>query len=232
VDARFALAAHHDGLLGAAGRTISTGVLVVGWTLLPRDEQACTVVQQHVTEALCRYDVGTRVVATNWRAQVAPAGDADAVGLAALLATFAGDHDGAVVATQTPAPLGTPHFPVVAPGAAHGPLERLRYLTRHPELLRHLRVCTDRQALGDNCGRCRPCMRTQVEMRACGIDPVVCFPQPMRPHDLQSLRLSPSEADALRAELVRAHPPRTWRPSEAAVLAAGRPHASPDAAAG
>jgi hypothetical protein len=75
-------------------------------------------------------------------------------------------------------------------------------------------------------------VRTQVQMRACGIDPLVCFPRPMRPHDLQGLRLSPAEADALRAQLVRAYPPRTWRASEAAVLAAGPPQASPDAAVG
>jgi hypothetical protein len=75
-------------------------------------------------------------------------------------------------------------------------------------------------------------VRTQVQMRVCGIDPVACFPLPMRPHDLQALRLSPAEAEALRAELVQAHPARTWRASEAAVLAGGRPQASPDAAVG
>jgi hypothetical protein len=229
VDASFALAAHHDGLPGTTARTISTGVLVVGWTLLPRDEQACTMVQQHVTEALCAYDAGTRVVATNWRPHFCPAGDPGALGLLALLATFSGDHDAAVLTRATPRPLGTPGFPVLAPGPQYPRLERLRYLSRHPTLLRHLRVCTNP---GTNCGRCESCVRTQVQMRACGIDPLVCFPRPMRPHDLQGLRLSPAEADALRAQLVRAYPPRTWRASEAAVLAAGPPQASPDAAVG
>jgi hypothetical protein len=232
VDASFALAAHHDGLPGTAARTISAGVLVVGWTLLPRDEQACTVVQQHITQALCAYDAGTRVVATNWRPHFSPDEAPSAMGLLALLATFSADHDAAVVATPTATPLGTPGFPVVATGAELRPLERLRYLAGHPALLRHLRVCTDRQAAGANCGRCLPCVRTQVEMRACGIDPASCFPRPMRPHDLQELRLSPTEAEALRTELERAHPPRTWRPSEATVLAAGRPQQAPDAVAG
>jgi hypothetical protein len=208
VDASFALAAHHDGLLGRRSRHIGTGVLVVGWDLKHHDDTARTVAQRAATESLSAYGVGTRVVATNWQQQFCPAWfKGYNVGLAALLQTFAGDHDAAVMAADhtyldefATGPIGMhmsvnhllapAHFPIVSTGGTHRRLDRLAYLANHPVLLANLRVCYQRNAAGGNCGRCEKCVRTQLEMRVCGIDPAPHFTRLMQPDDLRTVRIT------------------------------------------
>jgi hypothetical protein len=208
VDASFALAAHHDGLLDRRSRDISTGVLVVGWDLRHHDDSARTVAQRAATESLSAYEVGTRVVATNWQQQFCPDWFTGYnVGLAALLQTFSADHDAAVLAADhayldefATGPIGMHmsvnhllapvHFPIVTTGGTHRRVDRLAYLAHHPVLLANLRVCYQRDASGGNCGRCEKCVRTQLEMRVCGIDPTDHFACLMHPDDVQTLRIS------------------------------------------
>jgi len=188
VDASFALAAHHDGLLGQDSRDIASGVLVVGEQLRPDDEAALTLAQEVAARALGAYDVGTRVVATNWFHQLCPpVPGATEAGLAALLATFAGSHDAMVVpvvhpddratsggaAAHLPAVqhlLGAPHLPVVATGASHPGVERLRVLAGHPVLLAGLRFCEQPWGPRGRCGHCSSCRRTLRQARVAGLE--------------------------------------------------------------
>jgi hypothetical protein len=224
VGASFALAAHVDGLLGRRSRDISTGVLVVGWDLRHGDDHALAVAHETAARSLSAYGVGTRVVATNWQQDFCPhpslARDA---GLAALLQTFGGSHDAMVVATGpdyaeelATGPigmssslgrlLGSPHMPMVVTGATHRRLERLRYLRAHPQLLDALRFCHQPHAAGANCGRCERCVRTQLEMRAVGIDPQPHVREPMREQDVRELRLERSNL-LVHVEAVAEHLP-------------------------
>ena len=207
VDDSFALAAHHDGLLGRLSRDISTGVLVVGWDLRHGDDQALSAAHENAAGSLCAYDAGTRVVATNWQQDFCPNWPLDyGVGLAALLHTFGGSHDAMVVGSPhayadefvvgptglhstTTHLLGADHLPLVSTGGTHRRIDRLRHLLGHPVLLARLRFCHRPGAAGANCGRCEKCVRTQLEMRACGIDPRLHVTEPMSAADVAAVQV-------------------------------------------
>jgi hypothetical protein len=73
-------------------------------------------------------------------------------------------------------------------------LERVRILTRHPETLLALRVCWVMDEIpegGLNCGHCTKCVRTLLELVACGANPQdTAFPvKDVTPKMLQGTRL-------------------------------------------
>jgi hypothetical protein len=208
VDASFALAAHHDGLLGRLTRRIELGVLVVGWDLRHGDESGLARAVESARASLDAYGVDLGVIATNWQQELCSDWFLSfTAGLAAVLHTTSGRCSSAVVATDhnalgelgmrpygshlmTNRLLGTGHFPLQSTGPTHSRLERVRALTQHPVLLAQLRVCYQEGAGGSNCGRCEKCVRTQLELRACGIAADHLFSEQMRPSDLDELTVN------------------------------------------
>lgn len=204
VDASFALAAHATGSLGRLSRRIDCGVLVVGWDLRHGDEAALEKAAGAAREGLAAYGARCAIVATNWQQEFC----ADwfmsfTAGLAAVLHTFSGMYSAAVHATDRSyrselriGPygchtminhlLGSPGFPLVSTGGTHDRLERVAFLADHPVLLARLRVCYQAGAGGGNCGRCEKCIRTRLELRACGL-PADQFPPGLRPEDVEAV---------------------------------------------
>jgi hypothetical protein len=62
-------------------------------------------------------------------------------------------------------------------GLAMSRLEKVRLIAEWDVALRDLRVCTMNPAEGLNCGRCEKCLRTMLELLACGkLDQTSAFP--------------------------------------------------------
>lgn len=205
VDASFALAAHATGMLGRLTRSIDLGVLVVGWDLRHGDGVALERAWAAARESLGAYGARCAVVSTNWQQEFC----ADwfmsfTAGLAAVLHTFSGICSAAVHATDRSyrselgmrpygchtminCLLGTPHFPLISTGGTHERLERVAFLAAHPTLLERLRVCYQDGAAGGNCGRCEKCIRTQLELRACGLPTQPQFPPGLQPADVEAV---------------------------------------------
>jgi hypothetical protein len=197
VDASFALAAHHDQLLGRLTRRIDLGVLVVGWDLRHGDDDAVHRATRSARESLTAYGVTPAVVSTNWQQEFCPAWFLMFnAGLTAILHTLSTQYSCAVHATDVDyrqelvrGPwssnvavnhlLGNPWFPVISTGGTHRRLDRVRHLTQHPQLLDNLRVCYQTDAGGANCGICEKCVRTQLELRVVGVHRPAAFAAPL-----------------------------------------------------
>jgi hypothetical protein len=205
VDASFALVAHQQRLLGRRSRRLGLAVLVVGFDLRHGDSAALARARATAAESLNTVGVPLAVVATNWQHDLCPDWFMSfTAGLAGVLHTMSGRCSAAVVATDHNARrelsmtpygshlainhlLGSPAFPIVSTGTTHSRLERVAVLGDHPVLLRGLRVCYQADAGGGNCGRCEKCVRTQVELRACGIPARGLFREPMRIEDVEAV---------------------------------------------
>jgi hypothetical protein len=88
-------------------------------------------------------------------------------------------------------------FAIIHDGAGASRAEKLRALSGWPQALQDLRVCWDGRQDGRNCGRCAKCLRNLLNLRVIGIELPPCFARPPAAGDLDRLRLSPHEADAL-----------------------------------
>jgi hypothetical protein len=203
VDASFALAAHAGGELGRLSRPVGRGVLVQGFDLRPGDDEGLARARASATRSLRHYGAETSVVTTNWKQELCAAWFMSFnAGVVAVLQTLSDRHSCAVYATDHSYAeelrmgpygshlsinhlLGHPGFPVVSTGGTHARIDRLAYLAAHPVLLEGLRVCYQPDAAGGNCGRCEKCVRTQLEMRAVGVDPGAAFPTRMSVEDLE-----------------------------------------------
>jgi hypothetical protein len=203
VDASFALAAHAAGEFGRLSRPIGRGVLVGGWDLRPGDDQGLARARASAARSLEHYGASTAVVTTNWKQEYCAAWFMSFnAGVMAVLHTVADQHGCAVYATDHSYAdelrlgpygshvsvnrlLGHSGFPVVSTGGTHARIDRMAYLATQPVLLEGLRVCYQPHAAGSNCGRCEKCVRTQLEMRAVGVDPTVAFPTQMTVEDLE-----------------------------------------------
>jgi hypothetical protein len=203
VDAGFALAAHTAGKLGRLSRPIGRGVLVGGWDLRHGDDSGLARARASAQRSLAHFGAETSVVTTNWKQEYCAAWFMSFnAGVTAVLHTLSGRHSCAVYATDHSYAeelrmgpygshlainhlLGHPGFPVVSTGGTHPRAERLAFLATHPVLLEGLRVCYQPHAEGGNCGRCEKCVRTQLEMRAVGVDPGAAFPTRMTLEDLE-----------------------------------------------
>jgi hypothetical protein len=69
-------------------------------------------------------------------------------------------------------------------------LEKVRFIARSPVALRFLRVCWENRDGAYNCGRCEKCLRTMVELEACGaLSAAEQFPRRVDPAAIQALAL-------------------------------------------
>lgn len=203
VDASFALAAHHDGLMGRLNRRIDHGVLVLGWDIRHGDTVGAERAAASVRRSLGAYGARASVVSTNWQQDFCPAWFMMFnAGLMSVLHTMSATHTAAVHGTERDYAqesrqgpygsniainhlLGRSGFPVISTGGTHSRLDRVAYLAKHPELLRRLRVCYQAGTSGSNCGRCEKCIRTQLELRAAGVEGAVAFDHVAEPKDLE-----------------------------------------------
>ena len=205
VDAGFALAVHADGQAGRLNRRVDLGVLVVGSDLRHDDPRALALAQDSARRVLESYDARLAVVASNWRQEFCDKWFMSFnTGFMAMLHTFSATHGAGIHATdhnfllemnRSPYSshtsinhlLGNPSFPIVSTGGTHSRIERVEYLGAHPRILERLRVCFQTDAGGGNCGRCEKCVRTQLELRAVGLEEAAAPAFPV-PFDLDDLR--------------------------------------------
>lgn len=228
VDASFALAAHTTRSLGRLSRTIALGLFVDGFDVSRYDRTGAARAVESARRALDAYEVPLAVVSTNWKDDFCPHwGMAHTSGLMAVMHTLSAHYSSAVHATDknylqemSQGPwgshmvvnhlLGRPGFPVISTGGTATRLERVQFLAEHPALISNLRVCFQDDALGVNCCYCEKCVRTQLELIACGLDTSAAFPITLKADDLMSVRarnanVIPHYLDVLRM-LPSGHP--------------------------
>jgi hypothetical protein len=208
VDAGFALAVHADGRAGRLNRRVDLGVLVVGSDLRHGDTEALALAQDSARRVLESYGARLAVVASNWRQDFCDKWFMSFnTGFMGVLHTFSAGHGAGIHATDhnyrlelTRPPYGThtainhllgnPSFPIISTGGTHQRIERVEYLGHHPRILESLRVCYQADAGGTNCGRCEKCVRTQLELRALGLQNAAAraFPNTFELSDLHAAK--------------------------------------------
>ena len=230
VDASFALAAHHDGLMGRLNRRIDHGVLVLGWDIRHGDTVGAERAAASVRRSLGAYGARASVVSTNWQQEFCPAWFMMFnAGLMSVLHTLSATHTAAVHGTERDYAqesrrgpygssiainhlLGHSGFRVISTGGTHRRIDRVAYLANHPALLRELRVCFQTDTSGGNCGRCEKCIRTQLELRAGGVEGAAAFDHVAEPGDLASIRVrNPSILVYFRDVAEHLDPTDPWR---------------------
>ena len=78
---------------------------------------------------------------------------------------------------------------VVHEGMERTRLEKVRYLADQPIVLQTLKVCYGKDTVS-NCGRCDKCLRTMLELYACGaLENARCFEKPLKPRRIAKLDL-------------------------------------------
>jgi hypothetical protein len=208
VDAGFALAVHADGRAGRLNRRVDLGVLAVGSDLRHGDTEALALAQDSARRVLESYGARLAVVSSNWRQEFCDKWFMSFnTGFMAMLHTFSATHGAGIHATDLSYRLelrlppygshfginhllGNPSFPIISTGGTHSRLERVEYLSDHPRILESLRVCYQADAGGTNCGRCQKCIRTQLELRALGLEDAAApaFPTTFDVEDLRSAK--------------------------------------------
>ena len=82
---------------------------------------------------------------------------------------------------------------IVHDGLERNRIEKIEWLSRHPDVIRHLRVCWEGENRGENCGACEKCVRTLLDFWALGLPSPEAIPTRLSPELIRSIR--PSDLD-------------------------------------
>jgi hypothetical protein len=92
----------------------------------------------------------------------------------------------------------TERLSILHEGIAFSRLDKVRDLTQWPLALANMRVCTQVHHGVVNCGRCEKCVRTKLEIAACGVDIPLSFKdRGLDPNQLSALT-NPYQASCYR----------------------------------
>lgn len=73
--------------------------------------------------------------------------------------------------------MGSDDFGIVHDGAERSRMDKLRYLSKWPDVMAGLRFCFTSEDVVANCGRCQKCIVTAIQLRSLGL-PLDCFADP------------------------------------------------------
>jgi hypothetical protein len=215
LDSTFALHAHKRGLLGRRALDIEAAVLIQGFDIPLDDARALGIAREHVQAILDTYGVRLNIVRTNWQKPFCIKwAMTHVLGIAAVLHLFHRQFASAVIADdiayeaqETPwssnaitnQMLGCSAFPIRPTGAAWSRTEKASAVAGNPAVLQHLRVCYERPELGENCGVCEKCVRTKMNFRAVGVEPVPALGAPITIEDARRALAHAQQLDFLAA---------------------------------
>ncbi|OJU14735.1 MAG: hypothetical protein BGN84_09010 [Afipia sp. 62-7] len=206
VDSTFSFIAHREKLIGHLAKEIDFGFIVEGFDIALGNKTAIDVTLKNARETLSHYDIPCVAIATNWKNDFCPNWSFGFnAGVCSILQLFSPTHGYGIFSNDhsykeellvgsygshmvTNHLLGSQNFPIISTGGTHTRLERVREIGKHGFLADRLRVCYQDHAAGVNCGHCEKCIRTQLEMQACGIPTDAVFPSSYALDDLKRVR--------------------------------------------
>jgi len=78
---------------------------------------------------------------------------------------------------------------IVHDGAGFSRTEKVAALSQIPGAVDDIRVCWAGEKQDRNCGRCEKCLRTRLNLLACGIQKPLCFDEPLNLKDIEGIEL-------------------------------------------
>lgn len=203
VDASVTLKRHSSGQLGWRQRPLKAALLVHGFDIAIADtagfNRACEKARCITSAAnvpLVPVYTNVRDLQTDWE-------DSHGAYLACILNIFSASYEGGMIAADEPYAypvlpwgsnpvsnpwLGTRHFPIRTDGAELTRLQKVQLIGGWPVAAENIRVCWEGSVPGDNCGACEKCVRTQLELLACGATLNGNFKSPLKPGMVLNIR--------------------------------------------
>lgn len=192
VDSTFTLARHVTGAAGRGARRLQSAVMVHGFDM-PLDAADGFRSLYHQGKSITdQFGVSLFPVKTNWRQAVRNWEMTFAAGLAATLHQFSGTHGTGLIATEesyansiavwgnsfwTDRFFSSSGFRIESDGGAFDRIERVKFLSKHPSAIPHLRVCWAGPRNGENCGICPKCVLTKLNFVIAKVPEPWPFPQ-------------------------------------------------------
>ena len=184
---------------------IGAGLLVHGFDIALDNRPAFDTVLANAERFLGRYGIEARWIRTNsrelgllrWR-------DSFAAQLAACLQMHSFRYGRALIGSASPYDdllipwgstpvtdhlLSSARMRIIHYGAGYSRSEKIERLAEHPDAVASLRVCWQGQDQSRNCGECEKCVRTKMNLKACGIDDPACFAHPLTEREILGIRL-------------------------------------------
>jgi len=203
VDASVTLKRHTSGSLGWRNREIRGALIVHGFDISTSDREGFRKACERAERITSNVGVPLISARTNLRELPNHWEDAFGAKLASVLHVFNETFEGAFVASDEPYAfpklpwgsnpvsnpwLGTCWFPLRTDGAELKRLEKVRLLSTWEAAIGNIRVCWEGKVPGENCGVCEKCVRTQLELAACGVVPQGTFQVPLHPGMVLAIR--------------------------------------------
>ncbi len=204
LDSTFTVIRHALKLGGPASHNLSALVMVHGFDAAVERPEDFALMRQRAAPITCRAGLPLYTVVTDIKKLDNAAWPESAIPLTAnALAMFSADHGFGVVSAGAPynvlrmglshppvfdSMASNGHFTVITDGGAFGRADKIEALKPFPELLDRLKVCWEGSDPARNCGRCKKCVLTRLNLLTAGVDNCRCFEQPLDLSMIHQLR--------------------------------------------
>lgn len=204
LDSTFTLSRHVKKDAGRAVRKVQTAVMVHGFDMPLEAADGFETLARNGSAICSDLGVDFVTVKTNWRS-ISPDWEMTfGSGLVSVLHQFSKRHDIALIATEesyqnsftvwgsnfwTDRFFSSSGFRIESDGGAFDRMERAKYVSRHRQLIPHLRVCWSGPRTGENCGVCAKCILTKLIFVAVGNAEPWPFPQGLSTELIRDMRL-------------------------------------------
>jgi predicted PP-loop superfamily ATPase len=209
VDSCFTVWRHHTGSCGRLSRSLQAGVMVHGFDIPLKENDAFERAAERSKKMLQNLRMEFIPIATNFRQLVNHWEDAHGAAVASVLMMLQGGYRAGLIASSAPyyrliLPWGSnpvtdglmssDAFHIIHDGAAFTRSEKVREISNWTEARQYLRVCHQKKQSGPNCGQghncgvCAKCIRTILNFRVNGLELPGCFEHDVSDNQILSLK--------------------------------------------
>lgn len=204
LDSTFTLIRHALKLDGPASHSISAAVMVHGFDAKLDQPELFAAMRDRALPIARRASVPLLTVTTDIRKLDDACWPESAIPLTAnALAMFSKTNAVGLVSAGAPynvLRMGLSHppifdslasngyFTVITDGGAFGRADKLEWLKSYPDLIDAIKVCWEGPDPSRNCGTCKKCVLTQLNLLTAGIDNARCFDTPLNESMIRRLK--------------------------------------------
>jgi hypothetical protein len=204
LDSTFTLIRHALKLDGPASHNVAAAVMVHGFDAKLDRPERFEAMRERALPIVRRAGVPLLIVATDIRKLDDACWPESAIPLTAnALAMFSRDHAVGLVSAGAPyniLRMGLSHppifdslasngwFTVFTDGGSFGRADKLELLKAYPDLIDAIKVCWEGTDPARNCGVCKKCVLTRLNLLTAGIDETRCFYTPLEEGMIKGLR--------------------------------------------
>ncbi|MCC7351961.1 MAG: hypothetical protein IT446_15485 [Phycisphaerales bacterium] len=204
LDSSFTLIRHALKLDGAASHAVSAAVMVHGFDAKLDQADRFALMKQRAEPIVKRAGVELLTVVTDIRKLDDACWPESAIPLTAnALAMFSKQNAVGLVSAGAPynvLRMGLSHppifdslasngwFTVFTDGGSFGRADKFEMLKAYPEVIDAIKVCWEGPDPSRNCGTCKKCVLTRLNMLTAGIDDARCFDTPLEESMIRRLR--------------------------------------------